>query len=469
MHFVSDSVSAPPPPRRKPTGMMGFTIVWLGQLVSVIGSNMTWFALTLWAWQLTGQATALALVSFFSFAPTVLLSPLAGALIDRWNRKLILMLSDLAAGLSTIVVLGLYTTGNLEIWHLYITGAFAGAFQAFQWPAYSATITTMMPKEQYGRANGMMSLVEFAPLIVAPALAGFLIGVIGTGGVLAVDVATFLFAVGVLLLVHIPQPAATEEGNASKGTLLQESLYGFRYIRNRPGLLGLLMVFFWANFLSTVGSALGPAMVLARTGDDAQVLGTVLSAGGIGGVVGALLMSAWGGPKRRVHGVLIGIVLEGLLGLFVLGIGRTAPVWMLGTFMWLFVAPITGGSSNAIWQAKVAPDVQGRVFAARRLIGQISYPLGLIIAGPLADYVFEPAMQPGGALAGTFGEVVGVGRGAGIGLMIAFAGLATGVVGLAGYLFPPTRNVETALPDHAHTEAKGESTRATAVPVAVEV
>jgi predicted MFS family arabinose efflux permease len=441
--------------------MVGFIVVWMGQLVSLVGSAMTWFALTLWAWQITGQATALALVTFFSFTPMVLLSPVAGALVDRWNRKLVMMLSDLAAGLSTIVVFLLYATGNLEIWHLYITGAFAGAFQAFQWPAYSATITTMLPKEQYGRANGMMSVADTAPLIVAPLLAGTLIGLIGIGGVMAIDVVTFLFAIGALLLVHIPQPVATEEGKEARGSLLQESLYGFRYIRKRRGLLGLLMAFFGANLFSTFGTALGPAMVLARTGDNAQVLGAVLSAGGVGGVVGGLVMSAWGGPKRRVHGVLLGIALEGLLGLLLLGLGQSATFWMAGLFLWVFIGPITGGSSSAIWQAKVAPDVQGRVFAARRMIGQISFPLGLLIAGPLADYVFEPAMRTGGTLAEVFGGLVGVGPGAGMALMLVFAGLATGAIGLSGYLFPAIRNVEADLPDHVQTEGAGEVSPAT--------
>ncbi|MCC7208903.1 MAG: MFS transporter, partial [Anaerolineae bacterium] len=164
---------------RSLTGMRAFSLVWFGQVISLTGSAMTAFGLTLWAYQLTGQATALALTAFFGFAPTVLLSPFAGVLVDRWNRKLVMMFSDLGAGLSTIVIFALYATGNLQIWHLFVANAFAGVFQAFQFPAYSASISLMLPKEQYGRAQGMMAMAESGSGILAPILAGALLGIVG--------------------------------------------------------------------------------------------------------------------------------------------------------------------------------------------------------------------------------------------------------------------------------------------------
>ena len=162
-------------PLTRLTGMRGFLIFWLGQLVSLLGTNMSRFALTIWAWELTGQATALALVAVFSFAPTVIVSPIAGAMVDRLPRKLMMMLSDAAAGVTSLVILLLYSTGNLQIWHLYVAGAFTGAFESFQFPAFSAAISTMVPKEQYGRANGLLSLAESVANIGAPVLAGLLL------------------------------------------------------------------------------------------------------------------------------------------------------------------------------------------------------------------------------------------------------------------------------------------------------
>ncbi len=434
--------------KKRPTGMFGFTLVWLGQVVSLLGTGMSGFALTIWAWEITGQATALALVGFFTFGPTVLLSPVAGALVDRWDRKLVMMLSDLAAGLMTIIVLALYATDHLQIWHLYITGAFTGAFQAFQFPAYSAAVTTMLPKEQYARANGMLSLAEGAAGVFAPMAGGILLGIIGISGILVIDIVTFIVAIGALLMVRIPPPATTQAGRASQGSLWQESLYGFRYIWERPSLLGLQLVFLSSNLVSSFGFTVLAPMILAQTGNDELALGSVQSAMGIGGLAGGLLLSVWGGLKRRVHGVLLGMALSSLAGELVLGLGTSPLAWGVGAFFAAFFIPLVNGSNQAIWQAKVAPDVQGRVFATRRLIAQISWPAALLVAGPLADYVFEPAMAVGGSWNDSLGGLVGTGPGAGMALMLVITGTLGALVGLSGYAFPAVRNAEDILPDH---------------------
>jgi MFS family permease len=382
-----------------------------------------------------------------SFAPTVVLSPIAGALVDRWNRKLVMMLSDLGSGLMTGAVVLLYATGNLQIWHLYLTGAVSAAFQAFQFPAYSAAVTTMLPKEQYARASGMMSLAEGAAGIFGPLAGGLLLAPIGTAGIMAIDVVTFIVAIVALLIVRIPQPEATEAGREGQGNLLKESLYGFHYIGKRPSLLGLQLVFLAINLTATFGFTVLAPLVLARTGEDEFALGAVQSVMGVGGLVGGLLLSVWGGPKRRVHGVLMGMALSSLLGQMVIGLGTGQVIWGVGAFFSSFFIPIINGSNQAIWQAKVAPDVQGRVFSARRLIAQISI-LAALIAGPLADYVFEPALMPEGSLAKALGWLVGTGPGAGMALMFVITGVLGTFVGLGGYLFPAVRNAEDILPDH---------------------
>lgn len=408
---------------------------------------MTGFALTIWAWQITGQATALALVGFFTFAPSLLVTPFAGALVDRWNRKFVMMLSDLAAVMSTIVVLLLFWTGNLQIWHLYITGAFSGAFGAFQFPAYSAAVTTMVSKKQYGRASGMLSTAQFASNIFAPVIAVMLLGILGITGILAIDVFTFLIAIGALLVVHVPQPAVTQEGQKSRGNLWKESIYGFRYIRERPGLFALLLVFFCVNLIAPFAFTLMAPMLLARTGNDVATLGIVQSAVGIGGLTGGTMLSIWGGPKRKIHGILTGLILV-TLGILLIGLGRSPIIWAFAAFFTVFFVPVINGSSQAIWQTKVAPDVQGRVFAARGMIAQIGAPVAMLLSGPLADSVFEPAMMPGGSWASIFGWLVGNGPGAGMSLMFVIAGVLGMLVGFGGYMVPLVRNVEEALPDH---------------------
>lgn len=432
----------------QPSGMRGFVIVWLGQVVSMLGTGMTNFALSFWIFQQTGEATALTWAIFFFMAPSVLFSPIAGAIVDRSNRKTIMIVSDLLAGIATIFLLSLLATDSLQIWHIYVANLLAGAANAFQFPAYSAAVTMMLPKEQYGRAAGMLSLAGSASGILAPAFAGALLAPVGLVGIMSIDVATFLFAIFALFIVHIPQPELTAEGRTGQGSLLQESAYGFRYIFEKPSLLGLQMVFFFINFLAMFGFAVMVPMILARTGNDEIALASVQSLGAIGGVVGGLLLSTWGGPKRKVNGVLLGMIATSILGQALMGVGQSVFIWATAAFMGQFIIPILNGSNQAIWQAKVAPDVQGRVFAVRRLIAQITAPVATALAGPLADNVFEPAMQPDGALVPLFGWLVGTGAGAGMSVMFVVTGLIGVAVGLGGYLFPAIRNAEELLVDH---------------------
>lgn len=435
-------------PKRRPSGLLGFSIVWLGQLVSMTGSGMTRFALTIWVWQETGQATALALVALFSFAPAILFSPIAGAIVDRVSRKRVMIASDLAAGLSTVALLILYSTGHLEIWHLWAAGFFASAFESFQFPAYSAAITTMIEKKHYTRANAMLGMVGSASGIIAPALAGALLSLLGINGIMLIDIVTFVFAIGTLLFVFIPNPVETAAGRASRGSLLQESAFGFRYIFSNPSLLGLLLVFFAINLTFTLAMVLFAPMILARTANNTVILGTTQMMFGVGGVVGGFVIAAWGGFKRRIHGVLLGIAFSSLFGQVVIGVGRGIQVWALGAFLAAFFMPLINGSSQAIWQAKVYPDIQGKVFATRRLIAQISAPVAMILGGRLADAVFEPAMASGGAFAQLFQPLVGSGPGAGMALLFVFSGILGAVAALAGYLFPAVRRVEDILPDY---------------------
>ena len=429
-------------------GMRAFGIIWIGQVISLLGTAMTNFGLTIWAYEKTGQATSLAMIGFFFVTPMVVLSPIAGAIVDRSNRKLMMMLSDLAAGLTTIVVFALYATGHLQIWHLYITAAISGAFQTFQWPAFSAAITVMLPKEQYGRANGMLELADSASGIFAPLLAGVLLGIIGLAGIMIIDIVSFSFAIGALLFVFIPQPERTEAGREGQGSIWKEAMYGFPYIFKRRSLLGLQLVFMVGNLFAGLAFTLLAPMILARTSSNEMVLGSVQSAGAIGGVVGGVAMSAWGGTKRKVHGVLGGWILGSLSGELLLGLGRDLPVWLVAGFLAAFFVPFINASNQAIWQAKVAPDVQGRVFATRRLIAWLVSPLARLIAGPLADKVFEPAMQEGGTLAGTFGWLVGTGNGAGMALILVFCGLAAALVAVTGYATRAVRDAEVILPDY---------------------
>jgi len=427
--------------------MRAFTVVWVGQFVSLTGSAMTAFALTIWAFQLTGQATALALVAFFNFLPMVLFSPIAGALVDRWNRKLVMMLSDVAGLVGSIAILLLFSTGGLQIGHLYVITFLIGFFQAFQWPAYSASIALMLDKKQYGRAQGMLALAEAGSGILAPSLAAALLVAFKLGGILVIDIASFAVALVTLWVVHVPQPKAVPNDASKEGGFLREVVFGFRYIWERPSLLGLQLCFFATNFSSSLAMTLFAPLILLRTNQNAIVLGNVQAAAAAGGVLGGLLMTAWGGPKRRVLGVLGGMGVSGLL-VAVFGLSTDTLVWAVTGLAFGLSGVIVNSSNQAIWQSKVAPEVQGRVFATRRLIAQLTIPLGTLLAGPLADNVFGPALMPEGSLVGSLGHVFGVGPGAGVAVLVVITGIVGAVTAIAAYAVPAVRNAETLLPDH---------------------
>jgi DHA3 family macrolide efflux protein-like MFS transporter len=433
---------------KRPSGMFGFSIVWIGQIVSVMATNMSGFALTIWAFEKTSSATVLGLVQLSFTLPFLLISPFAGAMVDRYNRKLMMMVSDLGAVLATVGILILNASGNLEIWHMCVASAIFGLSGTFQWPAYMAAISTLVPKEQYGRANGMMSLIDSGPAIFSPMLAGALLPIIGLTGILIIDVVTFFLAIGTLLIVHIPQPEMSEEGQAGKGSLMKEAAYGFRYIFARRSLLSLLLVFLCLNLMGGLSQSLFAPMILLRTDNNSASLGAIQSAFAVGGVVGGLIVSAWGGFKKRIRGMLIGWSLYAFFGLILFGLGRNLSMWIPVAFLAAINFPLTQSASNAIWQAKVAPDVQGRVFSARRLIAWLTDPIMPVVSGLLADYVMEPAMNQNTGLAHIFGWLVGTTPGSGMSLMFIVSGLLYLSVTAAAWFIPVVRNVETILPDH---------------------
>jgi MFS transporter, DHA3 family, macrolide efflux protein len=432
-------------------GLRAVMVVVVGQLISILATGMTQFATTVWAYEKTGSVSALALVQVFFITPFLIMSPIAGAMIDRYNRKLMMAMSDFGAVIGTAGLLVLSALGVLEIWHLYVAAAINGLFSTFQWPAYSASISLMVPKDQLERANGMVSLMESGPAVVSPLLAGALYPLLGLTGLLWIDVVTFGFAFVALLFVFVPQPEKSVDGAQAKGSLLKEAAFGFKYIFARPSLLGLQMVFFFGNLFAGLLFTIVAPMVLARTGNNATELGVVQTAGAVGAIIGGLLLTWRGGLKRRVHGVLLGHAFSGVMWVLI-GFARSTPLWVLLFFVDALVIPLINASNQSIWQAKVAPDLQGRVFSARRLIAWFTNPITPIMAGLLADRALEPGMRdPSSDLARTFGDWVGVGPGTGMSLLMIFGGLGIILVGLLPYLFNAVRNAEDLLPDHTQT------------------
>ncbi len=432
------------------TGMQKFSLVWFAQMLSLFGTATTRFSLMIWAYQQTSQATPLALLGFFSYILFILLSPMAGIVVDRLDRRLVMILADLGAGSMVLILMLLYQSGQLQISHLYLAVALTGAFEAFHFPAYSALISTLVAKEQYGRVSGMGSFSEAASQVIAPALAAQLLIAFGLGGVMLIDLISFFVGIIPLLFISVPTVVSKAEEDQPSRRIVEDLATGFRYIWQRPGLFGLLCIYLGINVTAalTYYAILAP-MILARTGGDQVALGNVQAAMGVGGIIGGILMSVWGGPKRRIHGIFLVGGISFLLGDSMMAIGRTTPAWMFGILFSTIFVPIIVGSKQTIWQSKVPPALQGRVFAARGAIEQIRMPIGYLIAGPLADTILEPAMRQGGSLARLFGGLLGTGPGAGMAFMFLCTSIAGGIICLSGYGFPKVRRVEADLPDHS--------------------
>ena len=426
------------------TGSKAFNVLWLSQALSLLGSGMTRFALLIWAFEQAGTATALALLGFSITITFVIASPFAGVLVDRWDRRRVMLFADLGSGVMTALVLLLYALGGLQLWHLFLLQAVAGALEAFQEPAFSASVSLLVPRDSYTRANARLGLGKSAARILAPAFAGLLLQLSGLQVVMLFDLFTMSLALIALFLLRIPVPPVSVEGRGlQREPFTRQLLFGFRYIINRPGLRGLLFIFFLINLFATISyfAVLSP-MILARMGGDELALGTVRTVMGIGGIAGGLVISAWGGPRRKAHAFALFTLLSFLFGDFLFAIGRSTVGWALAGFIADFTIPFIVSPYYALWQEQVPQDVQGRVFATREMAQVTSQPVGYLAGGLLADHLFEPALQPGGVLAGSAGLLVGTGPGTGMSAMFLCTALLGMLTGLLALLSPAIRRLD---------------------------
>ena len=421
-----------------------FLVTWFGQVVSLVGSGLTSFALGVWVFERTGSPTLFALIGLFAVLPNAIFSPVAGTLVDRFDRRKVIILSDAGAGLSTLFIALMLFSGRLEIWHIYLSAAASSLCGTFQWPAYTASVTQLVPQKHLGRANGMNQFGRAAAEIFSPLLAGVLVLTIDLQGVILIDVGTFIFAMLALLLVRFPK-LETHPTRKELSAFKSDLTFGFRYILARKGLLNLLFFQVTVNFIWGMVGALIVPMILSFTSSDK--LGAVITVAGTGMLAGSLLMTAWGGPKRRIYGV---VFFETFSGICFMLMGLRPEFWpvALGAFGAHLTIAVVFGSNQALWQTKVEPGNQGRVFAAQQMFASLAAPLAYLIAGPLAERVFEPWMASGLSLSQELSLIIGTGAGRGIGLMFILMGLLKIAVSVLAYLNPRVRNVEDEIPDH---------------------
>ncbi|HEV7785503.1 MAG TPA: MFS transporter, partial [Thermoanaerobaculia bacterium] len=427
-----------------PQGMKAFLVLWAGPFISAIGSSLGGFSLGVWVYERTHSATSFALVAFVGTVTLLLLSPVAGAVADHWDRRKLILLADLGSALTTATMAVLFFTHLMQPWMVYPIAVLMMTFLAFQGPALGSSVPLLVGRKQLARASGIAQTGRAISQILGPLTAGILIGWIGYQGVALVDALTYLVAVTAALLIRIPSPPPLE-GAAVQRSVRANLAFGWSYLQQRKGLVALLILFGVTNFcMGMVQVLLTPLLLSFATPVE---LGTVSSTAAVGVLVGGLAVAIWGIPRHRVLTVLGVIVVQSLI-LFLGGAQPSIPLIALAAFLFMLAIPFALASTQTILQSKVASAVQGRVFAVSGMVSAGALPLAALLAGPLADKVFGPLLLPGGRLADTpVGHYLGVAPGRGVGLMFICLGILSLItVGLFA-LNPRLRNLESEIPD----------------------
>lgn len=442
---ISKSNIAESPAQNEERSFRPFFIIWVGQLIAITGTEILGFSMSVWVYQTSGSVTQFTLLILCNLLPRIFLSPVVGVLVDRWNRKWIMVAGNSLVVLVSFTLYLLVSNDVLVVSHLYILSIFASSFLAFQGPALKASISTLVPPKHFSRAAGITQMASGTSVIIAPSVAGVLLGVIGLQGIVLINIGTLLFSVTALLFVRIPSP----EKKHVTASVLQDFTFALKFLHDRPGLFRLFLLFGFNLFIENSIIMLFTPLMLHIA--SPELLGFGLSFAGCGVLLGGLTMGTWGGPSQRVLGIIVFMYLQGCV-LMVFLFGQVSPnvIVMLaagGAFVFMFCSPFIRAMNQATFQVKVAPDVQGRIFALLEmsvmLVMAVAYPL----IGPLADKVFEPLMAEGGELAGTAGLIIGVGDGRGIALMFILFGILNIIMASFCLFSSGLRNLEKDLPD----------------------
>lgn len=431
-------------------GFRAFLIIWLGELVSVLGSGLTGFGMGIWVYEQTREVEKFAYIALVTTVPGIVLSPFLGAVTDRFDRRKLLIVANCGAGLAILALYLFQRSGALQLWHIYLFSGISSAFGSLLWPAMTALVSQLVEKDQLGRASGLISTAEAFSMILAPVLGAVMLASLGLSGIFLFDAVSFGAAIFSCLLVRTEKPKESAEGREAKGSFFREVFYGFPYVFARPGLLGLMGFFMMVNFAGGYVNTLFAPLILQHYSKEA--LGIILGIGGIAMLAGGVLMGIWGGPKKKVNGILaVGLMISVTTIIFALP--PNAVVYSVALAIGMLGIPIVNGCSQAIWQRKIPHDVQGRVFAVRRFFAFSMSPIAFLSVGPLADRVFEPGMKGTGWLSERFGSWFGHADGSGMRVMMFLFGILMLVLTVLILEHPRVQNIEVELPDAVPDES----------------
>lgn len=427
------------------SGLRAYVIVWAGQFLSLLGSSLTGFALGVFVFQVTGSVATLAAIFTLSLLPSIVATPFAGSLVDRWGTKRSLVVSNLANTLISVVLAALLLTGAFEVWQVYLIVVASSLVAALEIPAFVSLAPQLVPKRHLGRINGMRMSAIATSGVLAPALGGFLLLAIGLEGIVLIDLASFIPVMLALWLVRIGRVAAPADA-AAPGTrsLWSEAGDGWRYIVARPGLLALLLFLGAINFNAAFLDLLITPLVLSFA--SPSTLGVVLSVGAIGMVLTGVVLSVWGGPRRKVRGVLWFSAL--LAPATVLGAVRPNPVLIaVAAFVFMGAFGIVVATNQAIWQTKVEQHLMGRVVAIVNMVSQIPQLIAYAVAGVTVDRMLVPLVGREDVRLPALAAVIGDGPGRAIALMVLIVGVLIVVSVALAVSSPRLRRLEDELPD----------------------
>lgn len=406
--------------------LRGFLTLWSTQSFSALGSGMTSFALVLWSYQQAGSALTTALLTVCAYAPYVIVSPLAGAVSDRWNKKITMMVCDAFAALGTVLVLLLWRQGALRVGHLYLINALNGLMNTFQSPAADVAASLLTPEKHYQKIGALRSFSNSLTSILTPALATALFTLAGLGAVIAVDLMTFLVAFLTLAVgIHLPKPKAMVKAEG----MIRSMRLGLGYLRRHRGVLDVMLFLAAINLTASMYNAALPALVLPSSNGGEGALGLVQSVAGVAMLAGSVLASLLPAPKSRVRVICDTLLLSMSTENFFLALGRTPALWCVGAVLGWIGIPLMNTNLDALLRHAIPLELQGRVYAARNSLQFFTIPLGYLLGGALVDRVFEPWMagQTGGLLTLLFGTGKGSGAAA-LFLCLAFLGVITCLV-----------------------------------------
>ncbi|MDD6037080.1 MAG: MFS transporter [Lachnospiraceae bacterium] len=418
-----------------------YIIFWISQALSQLGSSMTGFALILWAYTQNGSAMTVSLMSFFNYVPYIIVSLFAGAFVDNHSKKKIMLASDSIAAVCSAVIFILNVGCGLQIWHIYLVNFIIGFMNAFQGPASSVAIGKIVPNDKLTQISGMNSFSGNLVTVLSPILASSLFALGGLKLILSIDLLSFIFAFLVLFLI-LKVPEDTPQ-KAEKKSMFSGCAEGFRYLRGNSGIFMIIITMALLNFFSrlTYENILSP-MILARSGNNSFVLGIVNAVMGIGGIAGGIIVSTGKVKGNSAKMIYVSAFLSFLLGDITMGAGRNLIFWSFaGLAASLPIAFINAGQTVILYRY-VPEEMQGRIFAVRNALQFSTIPLGILLGGILADYVFEPFMMTDNPVAIILQKMVGTGAGSGMAVLFLCTGVLGALFSFISYRQKTIRNLE---------------------------